>query len=249
MTDTSKIKIMIIEDNKESLNLLTTIIEHNFTQIEIAGTASTIVDALRKINTIKPELVLLDIELKDGYSFEILDQLPNLDFEIIFVTAFDNFHKKAMDYYALNYITKPILESKLVNTIHRYTSLKERLFTKAKYDLLQSFLKKNSPFFLINTGKEHISLKISDIIKIEADGTYTYFFLENKSYLASNSLKHYEALFAEKGFFKPNRSTLVNLEHVKRIYKKESIILSNNDSIPVSVRNKSKLKDLLNQLS
>lgn len=250
MINSNKIKTIIVEDNNESLSFLISLLEANFTNIEVAATASNIKDALTKINKTKPELVLLDIELTDGYSFEILDKLSNIDFEVIFVTAFDGFYKKAMDYYALNYITKPIDEQKLINTINHYIILKERLFTQAKYDLFQNFLKEDKPYFLIHTGKEHISVKISDLIKIQAEGNYAKFFLkDNTSHLASNSLKYYETLFLEKRFFKPNRSTLINLDHIRSIYKKESIILSNNDNVSVSVRNKNKLADLLQQLS
>jgi two-component system LytT family response regulator len=249
MVNSDKIKTIIVEDCKESLILLSSIIQNNFSHIEITETASNINDALKKINLIKPELVLLDIELTDGYSFEILEQLPKIDFEVIFVTAFDNFHKKAMDYYALNYITKPIDKQKLVNTINHYITLRERVFSQAKYNFLKSFLKEDKPYFLIHTGKEHISVRISDIIKIQADGNYAKFFLKNNTYLASNSLKYYEGLFLNKGFFKPNRSTLINLDHIRSIYKKESIKLSNNDNVLVSIRNKNKLTDLLKLLS
>lgn len=249
MVNNDKIKTIIVEDCKESLNLLTSLIEGNFSHIEITETASNVNDALRKIHLVKPELVLLDIKLTDGYSFEILDQLPKIDFEVIFVTAYNNFYKRAMDYYALNYITKPINRQKLIDTINHYTTIRERIFSQAKYDFFKNFLKEDKPYFLIHTGKEHISIRVSDIIKIQAEGNYAKFFLKNNTYLASNPLKYYEELFLNKRFFKPNRSTLINLDHIRSVYKKENIKLSNNDNVSVSTRNKNKLTDLLKLLS
>lgn len=246
----SKINTIIIEDNLESQEYLTTIVTNNFETIEIIGYADTIVEAVSIIDQKKPELIFMDIELIDGYSFEIFKHINYHDFEVIFVTAFDNFMSKAIDHYAFSYIIKPYEESKMVGTINRYINLKERLFTKNKYQLLSNFLNSKSSRFLLHVGNEHISVSISDIIKCEADGNYTCFNLsDGKKHLASNSLKYYEGLLIDKGFFKAHRSVLINIEFIASIYKKETIILTNNDKIHVSVRNKSNLTNLINSLS
>jgi len=103
---------------------------------------------------------------------------------------------------------------------------------------------------LIKTGYQHIAVKLNEIIKCEADGNHTYFYLDNnKKYLASNTLKYYEGLLSSKGFFKAHRSILVNINYIVSIYKKETLVLKNNDKVHVSVRNKSNLSKLIDLLS
>ena len=151
-------------------------------------------------------------------------------------------------YYTFNFLSKPIEINRLKNTVQRYINLKDRLFTKQKYTLFREFITESR--LLIHTGNEHIAVDLDKIIKCEADGNYTHFLtMDSIKYFASKSLKHYENLLITKGFFRANRFTLVNIKHISSIYKKETIILSNKDKIIVSVRNRSKLSDLIKLFS
>ncbi|WP_378183678.1 LytR/AlgR family response regulator transcription factor [Aquimarina sp. SS2-1] len=244
----SEIPVIIIEDDVEAKIHLSTILSKHFSNIKIVATSDTIKEAVSVLYTYNPEIVFMDIELKDGTGFEILDTIDNYDFEIIFVTAHADYLKQAISYYAFNFITKPIDEEHLIKAVNRYIQLKNRLFTKKKYLLFKEFISDSR--LLINTGHEHISLEIENIIRCEADGNYTFFVMNSKEkYMASNYLKYYEGLLGKKGFFRANRSTLINIKHIRSIYKKESIILSNKDKVTVSVRNRSKLSDLIQELT
>lgn len=250
MLKNSKIKTIIIEDNIQSQEYLANIITNNFDSIEILGYADNIASASKLINTVRPDLVFMDIELKDGLSFEIFNNITAHDFEVIFVTAFDDYIKKAIEHYAFSLILKPIAEDKLIKAVSRYINLEERLFSNNKYQLLSGFLNAKDSQFLIQVGHNYVSVKISDVIKCVAEGNYSCFYLNNgKKHLASNSLKYYEDLIINKGFFKANRSTLININYIVSIYKKETIVLSNKDKVNVSIRNKSKLTELINSLS
>jgi len=249
LTD-SKIKTIIIEDNAQTQEYLSSILIKNLNSIEIVGFAISVEESIKLINKEKPELVFMDIELTDGYSFEIFNSISYTDFEVIFITAYDNYIKKAIDHYAFSFIMKPVNSSKLIEIVTRYISLKERMFTKSKYELLTNFITSKDSRFLIHVGNQHISIKVKDIIKCQADGNYTCFYLNNnKTYLASKSLKYYEGLLIEKGFFKAHRSVIINIDYISSIYKKETIILTNNDKVNVSVRNKSNLINLINKFS
>lgn len=247
--DNIQINTIIIEDQYKSQEYLTSIIQKNFNNIKINGFAENIKDSIALINKVNPELILMDIELEDGLSFEIFKSLNNYDFEIIFITAHSNYLQSALNHYAFSFVTKPIDENKLINIIDKYIRLKQRIFSQAKYSVFENFIKNNNPNLLINTGKEHIYLTINEIIKIEARGNYALFFTDKKQHLASNTLKYYESLLIEKGFFKPNRSILINTKYIQSIYKKESIILKNRQSINVSTRNRPKLLELIKLLS
>ncbi len=242
------ISAIVIEDEKEALNYLLSILKNHFNEIEIIGTSDTIKNSIKILNNSAPELVFMDIELLDGDAFEILDSVKNHNFEVIFITAHNNYLKKAIEYYAFNFLTKPIDIDHLKKVINRYIELKKRLYTKQKYVLFKEFLSESK--LLINTGNEHIAIDTDKIIQCEADGNYTILITsEKEKFLASKALKYYENLLLEKGFFRANRSTLINIKHIHSIYKKESITLSNKEKVIVSVRNKSKLSELIKQLA
>ncbi|WP_347924358.1 LytTR family DNA-binding domain-containing protein [Pontimicrobium sp. SW4] len=250
MQNTSKIITIIIEDDIRAQEYLINILRNHFSTIDIIGVSPSIKKSVELINRLKPELIFMDIELTDGSSFAIFNQLNYHDFEVIFVTAFDNYIQKAIDHYAFSFITKPIDNVKLVAAVQHYLNLKERLYTQSKFEHFSKFLDQKNTRLLIHIGSEHISIKIEELIKCEAEGNYTQFYMKNgDTHLASNPLKYYEFLLIEKGFFKAHRSVIININWIKSIYKKESIVLENNDKIQVSVRNKSHLSDLINSIS
>jgi len=245
-----KIKTIIIEDDIKSQEYLKSILEKKFKIIDIIGASQSISDSIKLINSLEPELIFMDIKLTDGNSFEIFNQLNHTNFEVIFVTAFDNFMQKAIDHYALSYIIKPIDKLKLIDIVKRYINKRERLFSQGKIQSLTSFIDHKNPKLLIHTGDEYVSIKTKAIVKCEADGNYTSIYLKDKTiHLASNNLKYYENLLIDKGFFKPHRSILINTHFIKSIFKKETIVLTTDEKIHVSVRNKSKLTELINLLS
>lgn len=246
----SKIRTIIIEDDTNAVDYLSSILSSNLKNIDLIGVSNNITDAIRFIDSKKPELVFMDIELTDGNSFEIFNQLHFTDFEVIFVTAFDDYLKSAIDHYAFSFVVKPYEPKKIVEIVNRYLKLKKRLFSMNKYNALSNFLQSNDAQLLLNIGNEHISIKMNEIVKCVSDGNYTSVYMTNgEKHLALHSLKYYESLFTNKGFFKAHRSTLINIAHISSIYKKETIILTNNDKINVSIRNRSNLTNLLNTFS
>ena len=250
MIEDKKIQAIIVEDQAEARDFLEQLLRSNFEAIEITGLAPSVTEAVNLIKTNKPDLLFLDIELEDGLSFEILDQVSIPDTEVIFVTAFNQFYQRAMEHFAFSYLLKPVDENLVVQVIERYLKLKKPQFDLERYRNLVQFLDTANSRILIQIGHEHRSVAVAEILKLEADGNYAWIHLQDgEKHMASKSLKHYEDLLVPKGFFKANRTTLVNTDHIRSIYKKESIILSNKDHVPVSVRNKGKLTELINRLS
>ncbi|WP_025741535.1 LytR/AlgR family response regulator transcription factor [Aquimarina pacifica] len=245
-----KIRTIIIEDDQDAFDDLKLLIDKNLDTIEIIGHCDTIKASIKMINTLKPEIVFMDIILKDGNAFEILDNIDNSNFEVIFVTAHNQYLEKAIAHYAFHYILKPIELSKLEHVIKRYKTLKERMFSFAKYEVFSKFIKDQFSQLMLHVNNEHIMVNLNDVIKCEADNNYALFFLSNgKKLLASNTLKYYDELLSHKGFFKVHRSCLINVKHISSIYKKEAIILNTKEKIMVSQRNKSNLSDLIKLLS
>lgn len=246
----NQINAIIIEDNIEAQEYLSNIIQDHFSTIHILGYATSVQQSIQLINKTDPELVFMDIELTDGLSFEIFDTIKTPSFEVIFITAFENFMQKALDHFALSYITKPIDTPKLIAAIHHYLQLKQRLFTIKKFELLRDLTQNKNGKLFIQTTNEHVLIKIEMIIKLEAEGNYTSIFLnDGRKLLASKVMKYYESLLPKVSFFRAHRSAIININCIASIYKKETIILTNNDKVHVSVRNKGKLMELIQLLS
>ena len=244
------VSAIIIEDNKQAQEYLTSLLQDHHPEIKILGYASTVHKGVPLIGSLSPDIVFMDIELEDGTGFDILERLNNYDFELVFTTGFDNYYEKAMQHFAFSYLLKPIDPETLDRVIKRYKQVKDRHSLKSKYDHFKEFNKERQSKILLNTGTSYKATAIDQIITCQADGNYTSFLLENgESLLASHILKHYEALFQFKGFFRPNRSTLINTKHIVSIIKKETIVLTNNINVHISARKKPELDALINSLT
>ncbi|TMM59135.1 response regulator transcription factor [Maribacter algarum] len=241
-----KIKSIIIEDNENAMESLVKLIATHFSEIDIIGKHSTIKDSIKAIKNQNPELILMDIVLKDGNAFEILDHFPNNTFEVIFITAHSEFMKRAFEHFAFTFISKPFEDIELIRAIQGYSTKRKRIFDHQRLQILKDFIKEDGSKFLVHVGNEYLAVDISDVVNCKSDGNYTQLHLKSgKKLLASNPLKYYENLLAYKGFYRMNRFDLINMNHVKSIYKKETVILSNGTKISITSRNKIRLAELM----
>ena len=242
------IRALIIEDEDHAANHLKNLITKNFPdKISILGEVKTIREGEILIKEIKPELIFLDVQLKDGTGFDLLDTFKNkMSFEVIFTTGLKNYKEKALDYFAFYYLNKPIDEEKFKLVIDNY------LFKKTAFDLekyltfKQQIDSKNTAISLPINGGFDIQ-QIENILYCEADGSYTKFHLVNgKSHISSTNLKKNELLLKEHLFYRIHRSSLVNLNHIKS-YNASSgkIVLSNKKTLLVSARNKKSFSQIL----
>lgn len=236
-----KLKTLIIDDEKPirtSLNIYLS----DRDDIEVVGEAGTLEEAVAQINKHQPDLVFLDIQLKQHTGFDMLDQLPNLNFKLIFVTAYSEYAIKAFKYSAFDYLLKPIDPDMLYETIDR---LKAEINTTAKQ---YNALKGNTNFqrISIKTTENIYNIDFEDIVYCKADGSYTHFYLSNgKSILSSKPLKQYQSILPENLFFRSHQSYLVNVKLINGFDKKNGLlIMQNKMQIPVSIRNRSKVQKL-----
>lgn len=240
------INVVIIENDSDASNYLTKLLTNPLFEINIIGTTASVKEGISLISSSSPELVFLDIHLDDGLGFEILDNLPSKNFEVIFVTAYDTYYEKAIEHFAFNYLLKPIDPSILEKVINRYKQVKSRHSLQSKYDHFKEFVRENNSKILLQTGQHYKSVYLDHIISCNADGNYTSFIIkEKKPILANNILKHYDKLLSNRGFFRANRSCLINIAHIESIFRKETIILDNGDKVQVSGGNKEQLSQLL----
>lgn len=219
------IKAIIVDDESRARDLLQKILEHEFSErVKILDSVSDINSAVASIKSLKPDVVFLDIQMHEGTGFDLLKQINNIDFEVVFVTAHNEYAIQAIEFSALGYIMKPLRIAELKTVIDKLekhlTKLKNGANSRVKV-LIENYQDNQSIKKLIINHIEGFDVTpIKDIIRLEGDRNYTYFILSNgKRVLTSKTLGEYEDLLLDHGFYRIHQSTIVNLRHITK-YKK-----------------------------
>ena len=235
------IKTIIIDDEDHCTARVLNLIEQHPNTFDVLATCNTVDLALKVVPVMQPDLVFLDIQIHDKTGFNFLQEIDKVSFKVIFTTAFDNYAIKAFKYSAIDYLLKPIDKDDFDGAINR---LKEDLNSKNIESQIQSLFKNLKPntkkVITIPSLTGFETLKVEDIIHLEADTSYTHIYTSNNKLMVSKPIKYYEDLLDENIFFKTHKSHLINLDHVKQYYKgKQSYVVMSNDSqVPISVRKK-----------
>jgi len=243
------IRTILVDDDKTSIVTLRALIEGHFPKISIVGVAQTVAQAVTLIDETRPGLVFLDIHLPDGEGFDVFDKVSHQDFKVIFITAHDRYALRAFEFSALHYLVKPVTYDGLKIAYDRFReSYGEEIDHKLKVlrDTLQN---KNEKIIIPSTEGLNI-VKISDILRLEADDVYTFFYMiDGQRYIASKPLNNYEKILEDLSFCRIHAKHLINLRYVRRYVKGKggSVIMEDNKEVEVSVRKKAefleKLKD------
>jgi two-component system LytT family response regulator len=249
------IKAVIIEDNPEISALNGMLLNEFFgDKIELAGVADSVSGGVKLIENTHPDLVLSDIEIKEGSSFEMLEKLRPYNFKLIFITAFNAYALKAIKFSAIDYIVKPIDEEEFKMAVERVISLIEAHTNTHLQDeyLLNSFKRETQlKKIVLRTADALHLVDLADVMYCKSDNSYTTFFLESgEAVIVSKSLGDYADLLGEYGFFRPHQSYLVNLNYVKKVDRGDGgfIVMRNNDQVPLSSRQKKNLLNILEKL-
>jgi two-component system, LytTR family, response regulator len=246
------IKAIVVDDELGARESLSKMIEKNCKQIEIVAKVDSMLAAFEAITNKEPDLVFLDIEMPNGNAFDLLEKFKTINFNIIFTTAYDHYAIKAIKFSAVDYMLKPIDPEELVLAVKRFEERTGKNATLDKqFKTLLSNIKPENKLKKVGIpdGDGLIFINLSDIIRCDSDGNYTFFILTSgKKIIASRTLGEYEQMFAEDNFFRIHRSHLINLEHVKKYIKGEGgyVVMSDNSQVEVSRRNKT---DFLEKLS
>jgi two-component system LytT family response regulator len=247
------LNVVIIEDEAHGQETLKNLLKDYCENIEIAGIAGSVKEGIKAIEAIKPDLIFLDIELHTGTGFEILENVHRYDFEVIFTTAYENYAIKAIKFSAIDYLLKPIDISELRDAVDKVRKRREQSLENHK---LLNFLKNlrgqndSQKIITLSTSEAMEFIPVADIIKLEANGSYTTFYLkQGRSLLVSKNLKEYENLLSEHGFFRVHHSCVINLNQVERYVKSEggSIILKDGSQADISQKKKEKFLELMSQ--
>jgi two-component system LytT family response regulator len=248
------IRTIIIEDEQKSRELLDAMISKNCPELEIVGHASDVSQGVELTRASKPDLIFLDISMPNGTGFEVLEQVSDLHFELIFATASDQHALKAIKYSACDYLLKPIDSDELKLAVDKVIRKKKTHSGMDNLQFLIEHLKRSDENFqkiTLPTGNAYEIVNIKDIIRCEADGSYTTFYLGDKRKLViSAGLKHYEELLPELDFIRVHHHHLINMHHVLRFLKEDGgyAIMSDGSKIEISRRKKEAFMERLNRI-
>ena len=247
-----KLKAIIVEDEEASRVTLKNYLDKYCENVEVLEMADSVQTGLTAINKHQPDVVFLDIEMPYGNAFDLLESLDDIDFEIIFVTAYRDYAIKALNLSAAYYILKPIDIDELVNAVDKITETKRKgediFHTKILMDNIKSNSLQHKKIVLPQLDGFEV-IKVNEIIRAEADDNYTKFFLQSgKTYLVSKTLKHFDEMLNEFDFVRTHKSHLVNLHHITKYVKGKGgqVQMSDNSLVDVSPTRKKELIEKFN---
>jgi two-component system LytT family response regulator len=236
------IRIYIVDDEKKSIDNLEFLLLQEIDEDLIIESTNDPLEAVQKIRAFKVDLLFLDVQMPHLDGFGILKALGKIDFEVIFITAYEQYAIDAIKMSALDYLLKPIDADDLKNAFSRFRTKKEELFAKEETIKVKG-----------ESGKITISqidgihfLEISKISRLESDGNYTKIYSDNgKSIVSSKTLKKYDDLLEEFGFFRVHNSHLINCSKIVSILKNELIVMEDGSEVPLSRRKRKDLRILM----
>ncbi|AXY73887.1 DNA-binding response regulator [Paraflavitalea soli] len=235
-------KAILIDDEKNNLINLEQLLKTYCPTVEVIATAINAIEGKSALLQYHPDLVFLDIQMPGKNGFELLRELPQYDFEVIFVTAFDQYAIQAVRFAAVDYLLKPVNIEELQAAVGRATAKsrdkKKNIQLENLIQLLQG--KQEDHRIALTTLKETRFIRTPEIIRCESSNNYTLFFLAGGEKLtASRPIFEYEELLKEYGFIRCHQSHLVNRKYVKSWVKEDGgyLLLDNGHQVPVS-RNK-----------
>lgn len=237
-------RVIIIEDEKYNINILQGMLQNHFKNIDIVAVCENTNDAMVAIEALQPDLVFTDIELHGTPVFEMLEQLNNINFDIIFITAHERYAIQAIRFAAIDYLLKPFSLSGLSEAIKRYEQKKDKQQSASRFNTLFHNLKhlqKDAKKIALPTANGLAVVPVKEIIRCQADVNYTHFFLEDKrKMLVSKTLKEFEEMLNDYDFIRVHQSHLINLHHIKNYARGEGGIVTMTDGTEVDVSRRKK---------
>lgn len=245
-------KILLIDNEPEIRLILKDMVSAYESGQHIIEEADGVATGLQKIHSFGPDVVLLDVEMNDGTGFDLLKQLPNPSFQLIFTTAHNQYAIQAIKFSAIDYLLKPVDPVELRYSLDKAKkNISNQLFNQQLSVLMQQLSAKagtDKQLVLKDIDKTYF-IKTTDILFCEAEGSYTKFYLSNSEPIfVSHNLRYYEDMLSPSGFFRTHHSCLVNPAKIK-IYDRKTdsgtLILEGGHSVPVSQRKKDLVLQLL----
>jgi two-component system, LytTR family, response regulator len=249
-----EITSVIIDDEPNNIQNLQTILQTHCPDVKVLAAAQNAEDGVAAIKQHKPALIFLDIQMPLKSGFDVLTEFAEPDFEVIFITAYDQYGIQAIKFSALDYLLKPINITELKNAIDKAgKTIKAKDKDHKLENLIANIMRgqRELPKIALPTLKETRYIKVDEIIRCEASDNYTTFYTTTaEQILVCKTLKEFAELLQQHGFIRTHQSHLVNVEFVKSLLKEDGGVLQMNDGVkvPISRQNKDDVKAALKQM-
>lgn len=235
------IRALIIDDEPGNIETLEHLLRNHCANVEMVGSALNAAEALTLINDVKPDLIFLDIQMPQQSGFDLLRQFNRYDFEIIFVTAFDQYGIQAIKFSAIDYLLKPVQIEDVTSAVEKVQKKLDQRRDNLQLANLLNYLKdkedKNKHKLALATSRETLFVSPEKIVRCESSNAYTMFFFDDgKKLTVSRPIYEYEELLTEYGFLRCHQSHLVNKGFVASWRKDDGgyLVLEDGTTIPVS---------------
>lgn len=249
------LKAVLIDDERSSIESLTFELDAYCPDVEVIGSFRDPEKAAQKLIGMGPDLIFLDIEMPGMNGFEFLQKLPAINFDVIFVTAYDQFAVRAFEFNAIDYIMKPVRKTKLIQAVNKVQERQKHSFEQQTLAALIQNLNVQSSSGMekiaLPTGEGFTMVKINDITYLQAESNYTWVFTTGEQkYLVAKTLKEVETMVLRDQFFRSHKSYLANLNHVDRYVRGQGgyLVMTNGEQVPVSRAQRNVLLDKLKGL-
>lgn len=246
------IKAVIIDDEAKARRILGTFISEYCPNVEICGVAEDVVQGVKLIQKEKPDIVFLDIEMPGYNGFQLLEFFDEIDFEVIFVTAYSEFALKAFQVSAVDYLLKPVQIDHLVKAVEKAEKIRGNSLIKERLDALKTNLEEQKiKKIVVPVSEGSLFLEIKDITHLKAEGSYVNIFLKDgNKILVSKNIKDYEnQLTQAEGFFRTHRSFLANTKYITAVSPDgSSATLAGNQVIAIARERKQEFQHMMQQM-
>lgn len=246
------LKAIIVDDEQNARDTLNYLINtYCEDRVKVVYQAQNVEEGIKSIGLYNPDIVFLDIKMKNETGFDLLEKLDEINFSLIFTTAYDQYALSAFKFSAVDYLLKPIEIKALEDAVEKAQSKANRGSAYANFIHNQGMSKPTDFKIAISTTSELVFIPISEIVYCRAEKGYTYFYLtDNKREISTRNLKYYEELLEQYGFLRIHNSSLINLKEVKKYHKGEGgyVLMSNGDELDVSKRRKNAFLESMSML-
>ncbi|MCC6370978.1 MAG: response regulator transcription factor [Bacteroidia bacterium] len=245
----NKVKAIIIDDEERARSALQKLLQDYCENIEVISLCANVPEGVLAVNKLRPQLVFLDIEMPEYNGFELLSFFRDVDFEIIFVTAYNEYALRAFEVSAVDYLLKPVDIDKLKHAVEKASKKIGSFDMKNRLEVLkESFLSEQFNKIALPVADGLLFVETSEIVYLEADGAYTEVWLKNGSkILVSKKLKFFEEVLDKRpNFFRSHRSYIVNINFIKKYNKADNALtLDNGKTIIISRERKNEFEQQL----
>lgn len=246
------INALIIDDEQHCIDRLANLLKQYHSEVMLVSTAASVKEGLQAIELCQPQLLFLDVQLKDGTGFDLLRQCKHINFKIIFTTAFEKFAIEAIKFSAIGYLLKPVEEEDLKQAVDKIKTISveqtRQMANVIDTNMNQPIKKKR---LTVPVGNELLFLNIEDIVRCHSDINYTTIFKNDKQKIVvAKTLKEFEEMLTAYDFFRIHNSDLINLSYLKSYNKGKggSVTLTDGTELEVSTRRKDDFLKKINSL-